>query len=172
MRCLTWAAATLFMVASVMPLALGQGQGAAEKAYVQNAALVDLLEIEASKLALQKTANPAVKNFALKMVEDHGASNRKLKDFLTQHQLEAQVPTSLDKDSEHKLDELRAAESAEFDRQYLDMQLKGHESALTLHRTYSETGQNEAMRKLAAEIAVVVERHLAELKQIKASGAS
>jgi putative membrane protein len=54
----------------------------------------------------------------------------------------------------------------EFDRLYMDMQVKGHTDALQLHRTYSESGDDAKLKAVATEIVPVVSHHLDEAKRI------
>jgi putative membrane protein len=143
----------------------------ATKIYVQQTSIGDLFRIEASKLAKDKSTDPAIRTFAAEVVEEHSKTTRRLKDLVANAQLESQLPTGLDKDHEAKVDELRKMQGPEFDRAYLDMQLKGHESALTLHQTYARAGQAEPLRAFANDAAQTVERHLAELRTLTKTAA-
>jgi putative membrane protein len=143
----------------------------ATKIYVQQASIGDLFRIEASKLAKEKSADPVIRVFAEENIAEHSKATRRLKDLLANAQLESQLPTGLDKDHEAKLDELRKMQGPEFDRAYLDMQLKGHENALTLHQTYARAGQTEPLRAFANDTAQTVERHLVELRGLSKTAA-
>jgi putative membrane protein len=173
------------LVAGIWLTALGCGPGVgvavpqtirdaaqqATKTYIQQTTIGDLFKVEASKLALEKTKDANIRAFAQAVIEEHGKSNRRLKDLVANAQLESQLPTGLDKDHDAKLDELRKVDGPAFDRTYLDMLLKGHENALTLHQTYARGGQAEALRTFAASAGEAVERHLVELRSLTKTAA-
>ena len=50
-----------------------------DASFYKNAAEGGIAEVEAGKLAQQKSSNPDVKNFGAMMVKDHTAANDKLK---------------------------------------------------------------------------------------------
>lgn len=151
------------------PIALAAASDAelATKTYVLNAAMTDLFEIEAGKLAQEKAGNPAIRELAKLIVEDHTKAAAKLRESVTALQLESQMPKALDKEHQHRLQALREADAAAFDRDYLSMQIKAHEAALALHQAYANTGPDEPVRVIAADAAKLVERHLATLRRIK-----
>lgn len=137
------------------------------EAYVQKAAISDLFEIQSSQIALEKSGNDDVRNFAEMMVADHTASSEKLKAAVTEGETGAQVPTSLDDEHEAKLQELRDAEDEEFDSLYLTMQEEGHEKALMLHRSYAANGDDAALREVATSVVPVIEGHYEEVKTLR-----
>lgn len=147
-----------------------QKQQAAPSAseYVRKAGMGDLFEIESSRIALQKGRSDAVKSFATKMVDDHSNSTRKLKQALGNGKATLTPPMKLDAPHQKMVDQLRTAGADAFDRLYLQMQLKGHQDALQLHRSYAKAGDNAALKSFASEVAPVVESHLAQLQKMAA----
>lgn len=140
-------------------------------AYVAGAATGDLYEIESSRLALERSQSAEVKKFAQQMVTDHTATTAALKAALAQSGLSLTPPAALDARRQGMLDNLRAASAADFDRVYLDQQTAAHQEALTLHSSYAEDGDNDALKKLAATTAPKVQHHFDMVKQLDAGGA-
>jgi len=132
--------------------------------YVRKSAISDIFEMNAGNLAAEKSADPAIREFGRAMVDEHARSSNDLKMTLQQANVKASVPTTLDREHQELLKELQFQSGDQFDRTFLQAQLKGHRDALDLQRAYSQSGDNEALRKIAAEKTPVVEEHLAKLE--------
>ena len=77
--------------------------------YVQKAAMGDLYEVEASKVALARSQSADVKEFAQQMVDAHTRSSDDLKARLARAGQIVELPTMLDAEHQRKLDDLKAA---------------------------------------------------------------
>lgn len=137
------------------------------EAFVSNATETDMYEIEAGKIAQQKGQSADVKSFGQMMVNDHTAMLNEMKPIVTQAGFTP--PAELDERRKGMLDNLRAANGAEFDRVYLDQQEAAHEEALTLMRGYAENGDNAALKQVAAKAAPKIEAHLQRVNQLKSA---
>jgi putative membrane protein len=162
--------ATALAIAAPMT-ALGQATTPATQsdqsttmAYVREAAITDRFEIDAGKIALDRSGNADVKAFAQMMVDDHTKSLAKITAATTS--TAAAVPAAPDRVHGEQLQKLQQAASADFDGLYMDMQVKGHMKALQLHQDYSRSGQDPRLKAVAAEIVPVVSHHLDQAKQI------
>ena len=155
------------------PAKMETGSGAPMKVttseYVQKAAMGDMFEIESSKLAAQKATNKDVKSFAERMVKDHSATTKTLKEASAKGKAGVSAPTDLDADHKAKLGQLRNASGADFDRQYVNVQIDAHEQALKLHQGYAKNGDNKELKDAADDIADDVEDHLEKIKDIQKS---
>jgi putative membrane protein len=152
----------------------GAMMGATENtasAYATNAALGDMYEIESSKLAASKAQSAEVKKFAAMMVTDHTMTTEKLKAALTQANLNVAPPAALDERRQRMITELQGVSGAEFDRLYLDQQTMAHQEALTLHSGFAENGDNDVLKKLAAETTPKIQHHFDMVKQLDNNGA-
>lgn len=136
-------------------------------AFVSNATESSVYEVEAGKLAQQKGQTAGVKTFGQQMVTDHTAMLNEMKPVAIQAGFTP--PAELDERRKGLLDNLRAANGAEFDRVYLDQQEAAHEEALTLMRGYAENGDNAALKDAAAKSAPKIQAHLEKVNQLKAA---
>ncbi len=142
---------------------VGQASAAAANSvegYVTNAAIGDMYEIEASKIAQEKAKSPALKSFAAQMVKDHTATTAEVKKIVSSGSLAVTPPTQLDARRKGFIDNLKAASAADFDEVYIDQQVAAHKEALTLHRSYVDDGDNAALKAFAAKTAPKVQAHL------------
>jgi putative membrane protein len=98
--------------------------------FIKEAAMSDMLEIEAAKIAEQK-GNPTEKKFAEQMITDHTKTSSELKQMVT-GDMKSALPGSLDDSSHRKLDKLRNAKPEDFAGEYDPMQV----SAIRMRRRY------------------------------------
>jgi putative membrane protein len=133
--------------------------------YVTKAAIGDKLEVQSSKLALQRASDDKLKSFASRMVKDHTASSAKMKRIIRAEQLPIAVPAKLDDAHQQMIDSLADADRGAFDHLYLEMQIKAHEEALALHQGYAQSGLEPKLRDFAQKTSAVVQMHLDMLKR-------
>ncbi len=133
--------------------------------FIESAAMSDMYEIEAGRLALDRARSPDVREVAQKMIDDHTESSAKLEASLTP-ELRSAVPAGLNSRRESMLQHLREAEDAMFDKTYLDQQRMAHEEAVTLMHHFRDNGDNASLRNFAADVSPVIEGHLERIKQL------
>lgn len=141
-------------------------------AYVTNAAMSDMYEIESSRLALEKAKSPEIKKYAQQMIDDHTATSTQMKSLLPKTGLKMTPPTTLDDRRRGMIDNLRAASADAFDRTYIDQQTMAHQEALTLHSGFAEDGDNAQLKQFAAATAPKIRHHLDMVKNLDTSGAN
>ena len=134
--------------------------------YVSGAAIADMYEVEAGKIAEQRGKSPDVKAFGKMMVADHTKSTQMVKDALAKSGLTITPPAEMDARRKGMIDNLKQAGNSDFDLAYLHQQLAAHLEALELHKGYADHGDNAALKAAAAQIVPVVEHHLDEVKRI------
>jgi len=133
--------------------------------FINMATLSSRFEVQAGELALQRSGNQAVRGFAEMMIKDHRQHLDTLK-FTNASNASAPMPETLDSDYMMLMSRLGSVPASEFDREYMRMQIEGHEEVLGIYRGYSQVGEVESLRKLAAATIPVIERHLNEAKRI------
>jgi putative membrane protein len=97
----------------------------ADKDFVHDAATAGMAEVELGKMATERGANADVKKFGQMMVDDHTAAGDKLKRLAAAHNIP--VPTALDDKHRDLRDKLAKLQGADFDREYMDAMVDGHE---------------------------------------------
>lgn len=134
--------------------------------YVTQAAASDMFEIQSSELAANNAENPQVKDFARMMIADHTKSSNELKTLAASMQPQMTVPAALPPEMQSKIDQLKDANGADFDRMYLSQQIPAHEQALQLHRSYAQSGTEPQLKTFAQKTADVVQGHLTQAQQL------
>lgn len=128
-------------------------------AFVKDAAISGMYEIEASKLALSRAKSPDVKKAAEMIIADHTAANEKLKALVASGKAPGPLPTAPDERRKGMLDNLRGASANDFDDRYLDQQTMAHHEALLAFNAYKTAGDNADLKAFAAETAPKLEAH-------------
>ena len=138
-------------------------------AFARTAAMSDLYEMEASRLAEQRSQNAQVKQFAQHMLRDHQKTTNELKGMLPQLQgvSAQQMPTGLDQQHQALVQQLQGAQGAEFDRVFAQQQLQAHQTAVELFRAYAQSGDNAQLKQWAAQTLPSLEEHLRQAQQLQ-----
>ena len=126
--------------------------------FIKEAAMSDMLEIEAAKIAQQK-GNADDKKFAEMMITDHTETSSELK-HMVPSDMQGAVPTSLDDSSQKKLNKLRDAKSEDFASEYDPMQVSAHKDAVSLFERYAKDGENAKLKDWAGKTLSALQHHL------------
>jgi putative membrane protein len=132
--------------------------------FVDAAASSDMYEIEAAKIAEQRSANEKVKSFAEMMITDHTASTQKLKAAVAKAG-GVGLPLAMQPKHRTDLDALVAA-GDNFDALYANQQIAAHEEALALLKSQAASGASEPLKAFASETAPIVEGHLSHAREL------
>jgi putative membrane protein len=124
--------------------------------FVKEAALSDMTEIEAARIAQQK-GNPEEKKFAEQMITDHTKTSSELKSMVPGG---VAVPAGLDDAAQKKLDKLREAKPEDFAGQYDPMQVSAHKDAVSLFERYAKGGDNPKLKDWAGKTLPALQHHL------------
>jgi putative membrane protein len=124
--------------------------------FVTKAATGGMFEVQSSKVAQDKLQDQGLKDFAQKMISDHGAANAKLESIAGEQKLK--VPADLDAAHKNDVDKLQSG-AAPVDASYADMQKAAHADAVTLFEAYAKDGDNAALKSFAAETLPTLKMH-------------
>lgn len=134
--------------------------------FMMKAASSGMFELQVSELALQKASSQTVKEFASKMKEDHTKANNELKALAAKKNIT--LPTSLDKEFQDKLEDLRKESGADFDSEYMKVMHKAHEKDVELFEEASEEDDADAeIKAFASKTLPILRMHndMAETKK-------
>lgn len=138
--------------------------------FVNKASKVDVLEMELSKLALEKSQNPSVKKFAQRMIDDHTKMGDDLKSAVAAAGMKPEtIITAVDPSHQRMIDNISKQTGTDFDKSYAKAQLKVHDKMVNLFQNYSKKGENAALKDFAAKHLPMILDHQESAKQLKAS---
>lgn len=98
--------------------------------FVEQAALSGMAEVELSKLAISKTQNQKLKNFATATLKEQTAANAKLQQVAGQSRLE--LPVKLNAAYLSVINELKALSGAQFDKAFINIMKKNQDTVVAL----------------------------------------
>ena len=134
----------------------GDAQG-----FVTALATGDLYALESSRMALQRQTSPGVNEMAQMLQREHTQSSARLKAAAPQAGLK--VPAALDAEKQKLIDDLKAAQGADFDQTFLNQQRLQHAKTLMIIQNYQAVGDNPALKELAASLQKRIEFHIDRL---------
>jgi putative membrane protein len=123
-----------------------------------------MFEIQSGKLAETMGSTPAIKDFGKMLVADHSKSSDALKAAAKKTSPVVALPMVLPTDLEAKLDALKAAKGADFDKLFVEQQTDGHKAALDALKTYAAGGDQTSLKEWATSVIPTVEGHLTKLE--------
>lgn len=125
----------------------------------------DAYEIQAAQVALQRSANPDVRNFAQMMIDQHTQSSQQM--AAAMHSINMNPPPAqLTPDLQSRLGGLQAAPN--FDAAYLQDQIAAHQSALALAQSCAANG-GAPVANVAAGLVPVIQDHLSRAQALAAN---
>ena len=133
--------------------------------FVNAAAISDMYEVTAAKIAIDRSDSADIKAFARKMVEAHTGTTKKLERLLPATIV---PPISVDSRRQGMLDDLRGAKGGDFDHRYATQQVAAHKEADILMRGYAKDGENAAIKAFAADTDKAVKMHLSMAQELAA----
>jgi putative membrane protein len=136
--------------------------------FIKMVASSNAFEMESSKLAKQNASSDAVKKFAQQMITDHTKAGEDFKAALENVNTTSSVSkTTLQLKEQQALDKLKAASGEAFDSEYVNAQVKAHDEALALFRSYSNSGDDLALKEFAKKTLPVLEMHQQHVKGLQ-----
>ena len=134
--------------------------------FVTEAAASDMFEIESSKLAVERSQDPATKTFAQQMIADHTKTSDELKALVSGGKVKAMLPTAMSSAQQSMLDDLKKLNGDDFTKQYHSDQEDAHEDAVDLFKRYGDEGDNADLKAWAAKTRPALEHHLMMAKDM------
>lgn len=130
------------------------------RGFINMAAVSDLYEVTAGKIALERSSSPQVKAFAQKMIDAHTRTTSKLRSIIAAQDIAVTPPEHVDGLHQGLLDSLRGAKTEDFDHRYISQQIAAHKAADLLFEGYAKDGDLGALRKFAAATDPDIKMHL------------
>jgi putative membrane protein len=139
----------------------------------------DAFEVLSSKIALTHATYPDLKMFAQMMIDDHTKSTDQLVALggISKVSLTSKMSPGrdgqyvgndlIDTDHANELNSLDSKSNDDFNRTYIDDQVKGHEAAVSLLEDYAKNGDNAKLKAFATSILPTVKAHLAKAQGLQ-----
>ena len=130
------------------------------------------IDIARGKVALSKTKNAEVKQFAKQMVDDHGAGLKEAVALATRLGVKPQTNAtskSLQDGAKKASARLKKESGAKFDKDYIDTEVGYHEAVIdAVKNTLIPNAQNADLKQLLTNAVPTFEGHLQHAKNVQA----
>lgn len=136
-----------------------------DELFVQLAGSSGHAEADLGNTATKKAHNDTVRQFAQRMVDDHGKANKKLAHIASSAKLDAPDDVT---DPDHRAQQrhLQSLSGNEFDLEYIRTQIADHQRTATLLQWEIGSGENKALKEYATDTLPVVMAHLESARMI------
>jgi putative membrane protein len=138
-----------------------------DRSFLMKAAEGGMAEIELGQLASQKATDPQVKQFAQRMLADHGKANDQLKQIASRKNV--QLPTDIPAAAKRERDRLSKLSGARFDREYMSYMTSDHKKDTSLFRSTAKSAKDSDVRQFASSTLPTLEEHLQMAQSIAKS---
>jgi putative membrane protein len=134
--------------------------GGDTEAFLRNAALGGMYEIQAGQIALDKAGSPVLRELGQMLIDDHTRLNMQIEQAAMEAGVDFAPPAQLDERRQGLIDNLMAASDTTFDAAFLHQQEAAHLETLTLLASYEARGDVEPLAMAAREAQPVIRQHL------------
>lgn len=135
--------------------------------FVPLAAVSNMFEIQSSEIALEKSQDEGVQQFAQKMIDDHTKASEDMMAALQESGADVQPPAALDERHQEMIRQLEGLSGAEFDQAYVQMQDRAHQEAVALFSSYAENGEDGPLKTFAEQTLPTLQNHKEQVMAIE-----
>jgi putative membrane protein len=136
----------------------------ADRMFVENALKGGMAEVQLGQLALQKSNNDDVKQFAQRMIDDHTKLGDQMKPVA--QQIGVKMPDGPSKKDKATMAKLQALSGDAFDKAYIKDMVKDHKTDLNDFKMEAQNGSNPAVKDAANQGSQLISQHLQMIEQI------
>lgn len=129
-----------------------------DRKFVEDAAIGGMAEVQLGQLAAQRAQDPAVRDFANRMVSDHTPANQRLMTIAST--VGITPPEKLDFMHRRTVKKLTKDEAKDFDKDYIESQVSDHKKMIELMEEQMEDGQNAELKQYATDLLPRLREHL------------
>lgn len=163
--------------ANSAPAAQGQQQSQADRQYIQQVLALGTVSLQQSNFALSKAQDPRVKQFAEFEIGEQNTLTDVLHSFADPAatasttagaQSSASTAPELSQEDSATMERLSKAQpGAALDREYVGMQIQGHQKLLKLQEGYLQNSGNREMTNIAKLARGQIKEHIALLETLQ-----
>jgi putative membrane protein len=138
----------------------GQGMqlSSADRKFAMEAAMGGMAEVELGRMAAERGASDAVKQFGQRMVDDHSRANNELMQLASGKGIA--LPTALDAKHQALMTKMSGLSGAAFDRAYAKEMVKDHNKDVALFQREASRGADSGLKGFAQTTLPTLQEHL------------
>jgi len=129
-----------------------------DREFIMNAAQDGIFHVEAGELAVQRASSEDVKKFGQHAIEHHTQINDELAQLASKKGV--MLPKKMSKREREALDKVTKLSGSDFDKAYLEMEIKVHSKDLSAYQKELKDGKDPEVKAWAAKTVPMIEKHL------------
>jgi len=129
-----------------------------DNSFITAAAQGGMAEVELGRLAVQRAADPTVKQFGQHMIDDHTKANDELKQIATRKGVS--VPSEVSARQKGVIEKLSQLNGAEFDRAYMQDMVQDHQQTAAEFQREADKGSDADLKAFAGKVLPTIQEHL------------
>jgi putative membrane protein len=137
----------------------------AEQDFMMKATQAHLSEIDMARLAMQRSQNSDVKDFANMIQSDHTNALEDLTDLMKDRGVSQ--PKALTPETKADIERMTALSGPEFDREFVNMMVADHQKGIEMFRDQASIAQNPDVKKYAENLLPTLEMHLEKSQKLQ-----
>ena len=134
-----------------------------DKQFLMKAMQGNMAEVQMGELALKRSSNQSVQNFARRMVDEHTIANQQATQVATRKGLT--IPKSPDAESVAMMRRLSKMKTG-FDKMYLNHMLMDHKKDVADYSKEAKTGYDDDIKTYATTTLPTLQSHLSEVQTL------
>jgi predicted outer membrane protein len=148
-----------------VPPQAGQGLPQEDRQFINRAFNLSEAEIEAGRLAVQKADVPAVKDFSQRVAAAHEKLRQTVQQLAQKHDMRIEPHASREW-WQSELKRIGGLQGQDFDRQYMDWQLKMHLALADLYQTQASQSPEQDLSKFAITALAEIQKYFDGAKRL------
>jgi len=137
-----------------------------DQKFVKDVIGANMGEVKMAQLAQQKAANKDVKDLAQMLEKDHSAVLSELKNYASQHQIDA--PAEEPQDAKDKYNDFTKKSGKEFDKDWCDLMEKKHKESIDKFEGIANDANSDSeLKSFATKTLPTLRTHLDHVMQCK-----
>jgi len=129
----------------------------AEQDFMMKTTQAHLSEMDMAMLAMQKSQNADVKDYANMIQSDHRNAVEDLTDLMKDKNVSQ--PSVLTPEAKADIEKMTALSGAEFDREFVNMMVSDHQKMVEMFRDQAAIAQNPDVKKYAEDLLPKLQMH-------------
>lgn len=141
----------------------------ADRRFIQQAAEAGMFEVQVAQLAASKSTDPAVKDFAKKLVDEHQQANNELVQLANAKHVE--LPAAPSRGQRHEIEKLGKRSGADFDSHFVrEVGVRDHEKDVKTFEKASGKLEDADLKAWVDKTLPHLREHLALARKLPGSG--
>jgi putative membrane protein len=170
----SWAVATVIFAVALLPArANAQGGAPTDAQIVGIVEAADQIDINYAKLALSKTKDKQVRDFAQQMITDHSSVQKSVGDLAAKLNVtpeDSETSNSLKSQAEQMTQKLQGLKGKEFEKAYIDNEVAYHQAVINATKTVLvPNAQNAELKSALQGAEPLFEGHLEHAQKVQAA---